>query len=239
MNDHFYQQILQNFERKSTSELKGILAGADSGEWSDDALRIAGAILAGRPDEPQIKEPPADALDGQVQCAIEPKAEKIVPNRSKIRVFAEDMKLALKFIVIPLGCIGALFFALIASMLWTGEYVTTLHTASIGWLPASAQDVSHRIRRGFAASEDIECTLPEDDFLALAERMDWKVEPQKDFFAYLRIEGLPHLRKNEIVGPVDLIHRGYKYESRRPDCGGITVFYDADLQRMIYATSDH
>lgn len=147
------------------------------------------------------------------------------------------MKITLKRILIGTACILILLMGLIASAFWTSDYKTTLHTAKIDWLPSSATDVSQKIRTGFGASEQIECTMPEKDFLALAAAKEWKVEPAEQCAASLRIQELPKLRTVPVVGPVDILLRGYKYQSIASNGGGVSVWYDSDLQRMIYATS--
>ena len=147
------------------------------------------------------------------------------------------MKITLKRILIGIVCVLILGMGLIASALWTSDYKTTLHTAKIDWLPSSATDISHKIRTGFGAAEQIECTLPEKDFLALAAAKEWKIEPAEQCMASLRIQELQKLRIIPNIGPVDVVLKGYKYQSIASNGGGISVWYDTDLQRMIYATS--
>ena len=147
------------------------------------------------------------------------------------------MKKAFKFIAYTIGCIAIVFIGLIVCAFWTSDYESTLHTAKIDWLPASSSDVSHKFRTGMGATELIECAMPEKDFLALAKDKKWLIEPKSDFSAHMRIEGLPPLRTLDGFGPVDIVVRGYKYELRHGNGGGITVCYDSDLNRMIYATS--
>ena len=124
------------------------------------------------------------------------------------------------------------------SCLWTSDYKITLHTANIDWLPSSAKDVSQKIRTGFGASEAIECTIPEMDFLTLAAAKDWNIKSAEQFSASMRIEGLPKLREIPMIGPADIVLRGYEYQSRASNGGGVSVWFDCDLQRMIYETSD-
>lgn len=147
------------------------------------------------------------------------------------------MKTALKFIAIAAGSIALVIIMSTVCAFWTSDYETKLHIAKIEWLPASASDISHKVRSGFGATEMIECTIPEKDFLALSEHKKWKIERMSDFSAHMRIESLPRLREIKDIGPVDIVLRGYKYESRNGGGGGITVCYDIDLQRMIYETS--
>lgn len=147
------------------------------------------------------------------------------------------MKFTIKFIVITLGCIGLIFIGLMWCALWTSDYKITLHTAKIAWLPANAYDVSHKVRIGLGAVEMIECTMPENDFLALAEENKWEIASESNFSVDTRIGELPRLREFTNIGPMDIVLRGYKYELRHPNNGGITVCYDLDLQRMIYSKS--
>lgn len=143
-----------------------------------------------------------------------------------------------KRIFLGLACALMLFMGLIVSSFWTSDYKTTLHTAKVDWLPPSAMDVSQKIRIGFGASERIECTMPEKDFLALAAARQWKIEPVEQCTASLRIQELPKLRTIPVVGPADIILKGYRFQSVASNGGGISVWFDVDLQRMIYATSN-
>lgn len=124
------------------------------------------------------------------------------------------------------------------SCFWTSAPKTTLHTAKIAWLPLSATDVSQQIQTGFGANEMIECTMPEKDFVTLAAARNWKIAPAERFAASLRIKQLPKLREISMFGPVDIVLKGYEYQSRDSGGSGFSVWYDSDLQRMIYATSD-
>jgi hypothetical protein len=146
------------------------------------------------------------------------------------------MKSSFKFVLSVIGC-GLLASAAFTALLFSSTTETILHTAKIDWLPASAKDVSHEIITGMGGAEMIECTLPEVDFIDLAKKKDWKMEPKQKFAANLRIQSLPRLRNIEFLGEADIVLRGYKYESRKSNGGGITVCYDSDLQRMIYQTS--
>jgi hypothetical protein len=149
------------------------------------------------------------------------------------------LKFTFKRILIGAFLALMLLIGLFVSIFWTSDVKTTLHTAQIDWLPSSATDVSQQIQTGFGANELIECTLPEKDFLALAERRKWQIKAKERFWASKRIIGFPKLRDIPPVGPVDIALRGYEYESRGSNAGGISVWYDSDLQRMGYATSDH
>ncbi|TSJ73793.1 hypothetical protein [Rariglobus hedericola] len=146
------------------------------------------------------------------------------------------MKSPFKFVLAVIGC-GLLASIAVSTLLFWSSTETTLHTAKINWLPASAKDVSHEVTTGMGGVEMIECTLPEVDFIALAKMKDWKIEREKDFSANLRIQSLPRLRNIEFLGEADVVLRGYKYSLRKSNGGGITVCYDSDLQRMIYQTS--
>lgn len=86
MSDQFYKKLLQNFERKKTSELRKILAEADSGEWSDDAVKAAEVILASRPEELDANEPLVVAIDRRGQTAFALSPEEIDEYRSKIQI---------------------------------------------------------------------------------------------------------------------------------------------------------
>jgi len=86
MSDQLYQQILNNFERKPTAELKRILANAGSGEWSDDGLKAAAAVLAGRPEDPDPDEPPAEATDRRGQAVFALSPGQIENYRLKIHI---------------------------------------------------------------------------------------------------------------------------------------------------------
>jgi hypothetical protein len=86
MSDQLYKQIYQNFERKSTSELRKILADANSGEWSDDALKAAAVILADRPDDPGANEPSQEPIDRRGQSVFALSTDQITAYRTKIQI---------------------------------------------------------------------------------------------------------------------------------------------------------
>ena len=48
MSDRFLRQIRQNFDEKSTSELRRVVADRDSGEWSEDGIKVAEELRAER-----------------------------------------------------------------------------------------------------------------------------------------------------------------------------------------------
>jgi len=165
-------------------------------------------------------------------------ANSLQPRGRHHKNVRQKMKITPKRLLIVIACVPILLIGLIMSCLWTSDYKITLHTAKIEWLPTSAKDVSQKIRTGFGASETIECTIPEKDFLTLAAARDWRIKPEERFTASLRIEGLPKLREIPMLGPADIVLRGYQYQSIASNGGGISVWFDSDLQRMIYATSD-
>jgi len=86
MSDKLYKQILQSFERKSTSELRKILDDANSGEWSDDALKAAEAILADRPDDPGVNEPLQEPIERRGQRVFALSPDEIKAYRTKIQI---------------------------------------------------------------------------------------------------------------------------------------------------------
>jgi hypothetical protein len=147
------------------------------------------------------------------------------------------MKSPLKFVVGIIVC-GLLLVFIVSIFSYRLSTKTILYSAQIDWLPASAKDVSHEKITGFGNVEMIECSIPEADFLALAQARNWNLQQLKDFGAFMRIQSLPRLRHVEGLGDTDVILTGYRYESRRPNGGGITVCYDSDLKRMIYQTSN-
>lgn len=104
---------------------------------------------------------------------------------------------------------------------------TTIGTAKVDWLPASAKDISQKKRNGFGAMEFVECTIPESDFLALAETKQWPIKEEMDTISFSRI---PELFKADAVS----IRRAFKAESRASNGRGYSVVYDRDLQRMYY-----
>ena len=146
------------------------------------------------------------------------------------------MKSPLKLALAVVAC-GLLASIAYIAVSFSSSDTTTLHSARVDWLPSGVTNVSHEVVSGMGAVEMIECTMTEVEFLALARQKNWEVERQEKFTASLRIQALPKLRYVDGLGEVDVILRGYRYESRRPNGGGLTVCYDLDLQRLIYQTS--
>ena len=89
MSHSLHQQIRQNFEKKSTLELKRVLAERDSGNWSDDAIEIAEALLGQRQQEPLVDMPieGSDSGDHPGQSPFELTPAEVATYRAKIRCF--------------------------------------------------------------------------------------------------------------------------------------------------------
>jgi hypothetical protein len=87
----------------------------------------------------------------------------------------------------------------------TGEPTTGKHLDSVDWLPPSATDISFYKRDGFGWIKNYECTIPEDDFLKLAEKEGWKLQEEEKVLSY---------------------------EKRHPNGGGATVRYHRESQRL-------
>lgn len=81
---------------------------------------------------------------------------------------------------------------------------------SVGWLPASATDISYYKRDGFGWIKNYECSIPADAFLGLASKEGWEVQ-EKDNVLF--------------------------YEERHPNGGGVTVQYDKDSERLSVQSS--
>ena len=119
-------------------------------------------------------------------------------------------------------------FFLLAAFGMRGEPIqTTIGTAHVDWLPASAKNISLMKRGGFGSMEIIECTIPEVDFVALAEKKKWPITEEKDVISLSRIPAL-------FNPDAPVIRRAFKTESRAPNGRGFGVVYDRDLQRMYY-----
>lgn len=154
------------------------------------------------------------------------------------------MKTTLKIIVWALAVGSLCLLSLCFYALRDTKPETQLHTAKVSWLPSDAKDVSKRWKEGLASSEEVECTLPVAEFRKLAAQRGWKLEEIKNRIIYRRIPGLPPLRElpelersiqTESPGlKIDIIENGLFAESRQPNGGGYTAWYDLDLQRMIY-----
>lgn len=88
MSDRCHQQILKNFEQKSTLELRRVVAERDSGEWSEDAINVAESMLAERPEEPQDDTPHAENafFDRRGQAIFELTPAEIAAYRTKIQI---------------------------------------------------------------------------------------------------------------------------------------------------------
>lgn len=88
MSDRLHQQIRQNFDRKSTSELRRVVAERDSGEWSEDAIKVAEELLAERPDEPYAGDSLVEnvPIDRRGQAVFELTTSEIAAYRTKIQV---------------------------------------------------------------------------------------------------------------------------------------------------------
>ncbi|MEY5025758.1 MAG: hypothetical protein RLZZ244_1286 [Verrucomicrobiota bacterium] len=150
------------------------------------------------------------------------------------------MKKLFKVYLGILGIIGLSIISLMKYDQFTAKSRTILHAAKINWLPSTATDVSHTAPGIISFSyELIECTLPENDFIKLAELEKWDIQKKSQFPANIRIKELPKLREVDGFGQINIILNGYKYESRGSNGGGVTVSYDIDLQRMIYDWSSH
>jgi hypothetical protein len=144
------------------------------------------------------------------------------------------MKRILRSPAILVASAMALLYMMLAL---AGRDRTTLRSAKVAWLPPHATEVSQRVREGLGAAEFVECTIPEADFLELANAKGWKVEEQEDVWASLRITELGPLRNDPEYGPVDLIRKAYVAQKRAPNGGGYSVWYDRELRRMIYQWS--
>lgn len=96
MSDWLNKKIRQSLEQKSTVELRQIAAEQDRGEWSDDAVQIAGELLAERPvgkgDSQSISHSPNVDQRGQSVFALTP--AEITDYRSKIQFFGWILCLA-------------------------------------------------------------------------------------------------------------------------------------------------
>ena len=95
MSDALYRQIRENLDRKSTAELKRIVAEQHTGEWSEDAIKAATELLAARPEEPDEPVPsPAtasgsvesDRIDRRGKGVFTLTPEEIADYRSKIQL---------------------------------------------------------------------------------------------------------------------------------------------------------
>ena len=133
------------------------------------------------------------------------------------------------FIFIAVGLIlGICGFFLLAGYSMRGEpFQTTIGTAQVDWLPASAKNISLMKRGGFGAMEFIECMMPEADFVTLAEKKKWPIKEEKDVISLSRIPAL-------FNPDAPVIRRAFKAESRAPNGRGFSVVYDRDLQHMYY-----
>lgn len=83
-----HQQIRKNFDKKSTFELRRIIAERDSEEWSDDAIGVAEELLRERPDEPFDDAPVkvSNSIERRGQSVFELTNSEIAAYRLKIRV---------------------------------------------------------------------------------------------------------------------------------------------------------
>ncbi len=97
------------------------------------------------------------------------------------------------------------FFMLFWLAFRTGEPTTGEHLDSVDWLPPSATDISFYKRDGFGWIKNYECSIPEDDFLRLAEKEGWGLQGEGNVLSY---------------------------EKRYPNHGGVTVYYNRDTQRL-------
>ena len=137
------------------------------------------------------------------------------------------MKRILIFIVSGLA-VGICGFFLLAAYGMRGEpFHTTIGTAQVDWLPYSAKNISLMKRGGFGAAEIIECTIPEADFVALAEKKKWPIKEEKDVISLSRIPAL-------FNPDASVIRSAFKAESIAPNGRGFSVVYDRDLKRMYY-----
>ena len=133
------------------------------------------------------------------------------------------------FIVAAVGLfLGICGFFLLAVIGMRGEpFQTTIGTANVDWLPPSSKNVSQMKRDGFGAMEYVECTIPEADFVMLAEKKKWPIKEEVDVLSPL---GIPALFNAD--APV--IRRAFKTESYAANGRGYGVVYDRDAQRMYY-----
>ena len=145
------------------------------------------------------------------------------------------MKTAIKLFLAVLAILAVCVIGL--ASFGTGEFKTELNTAKVAWLPPEASNVSRMARSGFGWMEFIECDIPEAQFLSLAAKKHWALSEFKEKYVSRRIEGLPPLRAYPGFEPVDVIQNGFIAESRAPNGGGYTVYYDRDLNRMIFSSS--
>jgi|SRR5690606_38221020 len=145
------------------------------------------------------------------------------------------MKTAIKLFLAVFAILAVCVIGLVS--FGGGEFETKLNTGKVAWLPPEASNVSRMARSGFGWMEFIECDIPEAQFLSLAAKKGWALSEFKEKYISRQIEGLPPLRTHPELGPVDVIQNGFVSESRAPNGGGYTVYYDRDLNRMIFSSS--
>ena len=145
------------------------------------------------------------------------------------------MKTAIKLFLAAFAILAVCVMGLVS--FGGSEFVTELNTAKVTWLPPEASNVSRMGRGGFGWMEFVECDIPEAQFISLAATKGWALSEIKEKYISRQIEGLPPLRTHPELGPSDVIISGFISESRRPNGGGYTVYYDRDLNRMIFSSS--
>ncbi|MFX0198822.1 MAG: hypothetical protein ACFFCW_22095 [Candidatus Hodarchaeota archaeon] len=103
-----------------------------------------------------------------------------------------------------------LFAGLLIFPFHTREPIIEKHLDSVDWLPSSATDISYYKRNGFGWIKNYKCFIPEDDFLKLAAKEEWKLKEDENVLFY---------------------------EKRYPNGGGVTVYYDKDSKRLFVHSS--
>jgi hypothetical protein len=127
-------QLRKNFEKKSTFDLRRIIAERDSGEWSDDAIGVAEELLRERPepDEPFDDAPvkASKSIDRRGQSVFELTNSEIAAYRLKIQALGWAFCILGAFLSMvclspsifgdvssfPLGRIGFILLAIIPGM---------------------------------------------------------------------------------------------------------------------------
>jgi hypothetical protein len=101
--------------------------------------------------------------------------------------------------------VAVIFYGLFIFDFLRREPIIEKHVDSVDWLPSSATDISYYKRNGFGWIKKYKCSIPEDDFLKVAEKEGWKLKEDENVFFY---------------------------EKRYPNGGGVTVYYDKDSKRL-------
>jgi len=103
-------------------------------------------------------------------------------------------------------------FALVWTMLYTGEPEIGEHVASVDWLPSSATDISYYKVDGFAWIKNYDCLIPEDDFRVFAAEKGWTLQEEEESLSF---------------------------EKWFPNGGGASVYYNRKTTRLGVRSNHH